>query len=59
MDSNLKIRKCKNCKKEFKQKKEWQKYCGAACRMAVNHARKTKMLRQARRIMAAQEAGNR
>ena len=54
MEIFLKIRKCKVCKREFKQKKEWQKYCGSRCKTAAANARKASLLRRAKRIVAAQ-----
>lgn len=55
MKINLKVVKCKRCKKEFQQKTEWQKYCGSRCKTAAANARKADELRRARRIIAEHE----
>lgn len=57
MEPELKTRKCrrKSCRAEFVPMKEWQKFCSGRCRTAEAYARKMKLVRQAQKIIAAQQ----
>ena len=57
MNMNLKPKKCRRCKAEFKPKTEWQKYCSALCRGRVANDRKLELIRRAQKIIAAQQGG--
>ena len=56
MISGLKERSCKRrvCKKPYTPKVEWQKYCSDACRDAVAGEKKAAMLREYKKLLAAQ-----
>ena len=51
MMTRLKVRKCRRCKDEFQPKTDWQKFCGAQCRVATQNAKRAQILREAQRII--------
>jgi len=51
----LKPKKCKKCKAVFVPAVEHQKFCGDRCRDGAKRKRKAALVRQARKIIAAQE----
>jgi hypothetical protein len=57
MFPKLKARKCRKCKAEFDPKTDWQKFCGARCRVGAQNARRADILRRAQKIIDAQAAG--
>jgi hypothetical protein len=57
MFDKLKPRKCRKCKAEYTPKVKWQEFCGERCRTRTKTARRAKILRQAQKIIEAQEKG--
>ncbi len=56
MTRNLKPRKCRVCRAEYKPKTEWQKYCSDRCKAQVANRKKSKLVRMALKLMARLEA---
>lgn len=54
MFPKLKARKCKRCRAEFEPRTDWQKFCGAACRIAAQNARRADIIKRAQKILDAQ-----
>ena len=55
----LDIRNCSNrrCRKEFKPKNTWQKYCSIRCRSNMGNLRRAKLVRMAQDMLTQRAQG--